>query len=50
MPRPAPKPLNSPRPKTPSRFEQFMRRNIVVIAICTPLAVIALVEFIVSHI
>lgn len=32
-----------------SRFGKFMKRNIVVIAICAPLAVIALVAFIFQH-
>ena len=41
MPRPAPKPLMAPVPQ--SRFDKFMERNIVIVAICGGLAIVAVI-------
>jgi hypothetical protein len=46
MPRPAPKPLMAPVPQ--SRFDAFMERNVVVIAIVGALAFAAVVTGIAS--
>ncbi len=45
MPRAAPKPLDAiPR----SRFDKFMERNIVIVAICAGLAIVALIAAVAS--
>ena len=46
MPTMPPKPIQA---LPPSRFEAFMKRNIVVISICAPLLVIALLAAIFQH-
>lgn len=45
MPRPAPKPLDA---VPQSRFDKFMERNIVIVAICAGLAIVALIAAVAS--
>lgn len=45
MPRPAPKPLDA---VPQSRFDKFMERNIVIVAICAGLAIVALIGAVAS--